>query len=145
MCDQQSLRSACAFAQSDQSICLLLEYSMIVKLLTERHSECLSLEGGCRGSSESTHVEMPHCWKSHVWLNASYLVISQVKRFIKSPSSSSIWYDRDRHVRSTHNNPEKIKNTCETIIWTSGVFVFLKTRDSNQSPQLQRLARTIKL
>ena len=38
---------------------------MIVKLLTEHHLECLSLEGGCRGSSESTYVKMPHCWKSH--------------------------------------------------------------------------------
>ena len=24
-----------------------------------------SLKGGCRGSSESTFVKMPHCWKSH--------------------------------------------------------------------------------
>ena len=38
---------------------------MIVKLLTELHLEFLSLKGGCRGSSESTHVKMPHCWKSH--------------------------------------------------------------------------------
>ena len=38
---------------------------MIVKLLTEHHLECLSLKGGCTGSSESTHVKMPHCWKSH--------------------------------------------------------------------------------
>ena len=38
---------------------------MIVKLLTEHHLEFLSLNGGCRGSSESTHVKMPHCWKSH--------------------------------------------------------------------------------
>ena len=38
---------------------------MIVKLLTEHHLKFLSLKGGCRGSSESTHVEMPHCWKSH--------------------------------------------------------------------------------
>ena len=38
---------------------------MIVKLLTEHHLERLSLKGGCRGSSESTHVKMPHCWKSH--------------------------------------------------------------------------------
>ena len=65
MCDQQSLRSACAYAQSDQSLCLSLEYSMIVKLLTEHHLEFLSLNGCCRGSSESTHVKMPHCWKSH--------------------------------------------------------------------------------
>ena len=39
---------------------------MSVKLLTEHHSEFLSLKGGCTGSSESTRVKMPHCWKSHV-------------------------------------------------------------------------------
>ena len=38
---------------------------MIVKLQTEHHLELLCLTGGCRGSSESTHVKMPHCWKSH--------------------------------------------------------------------------------
>ena len=66
MCDQQSLKSACPFAQSDQSLCQSLEYSMSVKLLTEHHLEFLSLKVGCRGSFESTHVKMPHCWKSHV-------------------------------------------------------------------------------
>ena len=66
MCDQQRLRSACAYAQSDQSLCLSLEYSMSVKLLTEKHLEFLSLKGGYTGSSESTLVKMPHCWKSHV-------------------------------------------------------------------------------
>ena len=39
---------------------------MSVKLLTEHHLEFLSLKGGCTGSSESTFVKMPHCWKSHV-------------------------------------------------------------------------------
>ena len=38
---------------------------MIVKLLTEHYLERLSLKEGCRGSSESTHVKMPHCWKSY--------------------------------------------------------------------------------
>ena len=38
---------------------------MTVKLLTEHHLEFLSLKGGCRGSSESTLVEMSNCWKSH--------------------------------------------------------------------------------
>ena len=37
---------------------------MIVKLLTEHHLQFLSLKGGCRGSSESTLVEMSNCWKS---------------------------------------------------------------------------------
>ena len=39
---------------------------MSVKLLTEHHLECLILKEGCRASLESTHVKMPHCWKSHV-------------------------------------------------------------------------------
>ena len=65
MCDQQSLRSACAYAQSDQSLCLSHEYSLSVKLLTEHDLELLSLKGGCKGSSESARVKMPHCWKSH--------------------------------------------------------------------------------
>ena len=39
---------------------------MTVDLLTGHHLEFLSLKGGCRGSSESTLVKMPHCWKSHV-------------------------------------------------------------------------------
>ena len=39
---------------------------MSVKILTEHHLEFISLNGGCTGSSESTLVKMPHCWKSHV-------------------------------------------------------------------------------
>ena len=39
---------------------------MNIKLLTEHHLEFLSLKGGCIGLSESIHVKMPHCWKSHV-------------------------------------------------------------------------------
>ena len=52
--------------QSDQSLCWSLEYSLSVKLLTEHHLECLSLKGGCTGSSESTLVKKPHYWESHV-------------------------------------------------------------------------------
>ena len=66
MCDQQTLRSACAYAQTDQSLCLSLEYSMAVKLLTEHDLELLSLKEGRIGSYESTLVKMPHCWNSHV-------------------------------------------------------------------------------
>ena len=66
MCDQQRLRPACAYAQSDQSLCLSLECSMNIKLLTTHHLGFLSLKGGCTGSSESTLVKMPHRWKSHV-------------------------------------------------------------------------------
>ena len=39
---------------------------MSVKLPTKHHLVFLSLKGACTGSSESTLVKMPHCWKSHV-------------------------------------------------------------------------------
>ena len=42
---------------------------MSVQLLTEHHLEFLSLKGGSTDSSdssESTLVNLPHCWKSHV-------------------------------------------------------------------------------
>ena len=45
---------------------------MIVKQLTEHHLEFLSLKGGCRGSSESTHVKMDYCWKSHALAQITY-------------------------------------------------------------------------
>ena len=66
MCDHQSLRSACAYAQSDQSLCYSLESSTKVNLLNEHHLKCLSFKGGSTGLSESILVKMPHCWKSHV-------------------------------------------------------------------------------
>ena len=68
ICDQQSFRSACAYAQSDQSLCESLEYSMKIKLLTAQHLEFLSLKGGCTGSSEFALVKMPYCLKSRLIL-----------------------------------------------------------------------------
>ena len=61
-------------AQSDQSLCWSLEYSMIVKILTEQHLEFLSLKGGCTCSSESTLVKMSNCWKSHAAAHIIYSV-----------------------------------------------------------------------
>ena len=66
MCDQQSLRPACAYVQSDQSLCLSLEYSMTLRPLTKHLLEFLRWKWGCTGSSESTLVKMPNGWKSHV-------------------------------------------------------------------------------
>ena len=43
----------------------MLEYSMSIKLMIEHNLEFLSLTEDCPGSSESTHVKKPHCWKSH--------------------------------------------------------------------------------
>ena len=39
--------------------------------MIEHHLKYLSLKVGCRGSSESTHIKMPHCWKSHALAHMS--------------------------------------------------------------------------
>ena len=48
---------------------------MIVQLLTEHHLEFLSLKGGCRGSPESTHVKMPHGWKSQALAQLTFFQV----------------------------------------------------------------------
>ena len=53
---------------------------MIVKLLTEHHLEFLSLKGGCTGSSESTHVKMSNCWKSHA---LAIILIINVQNYLR--------------------------------------------------------------
>ena len=59
MCDQESLRSACAYAQSDQSLCLSLAYFLNVQLLTEHHFEFLSLKEGVQARL-SLHLSKYH-------------------------------------------------------------------------------------
>ena len=86
---QTSLR----YAQTDQSLCWSLKYSMTVKLLTEPHLRFLSLKVGCTGSSESTLVKIPHCWKSRVTLILSLCLCLHVPVFL-FPCHVSVWdYD----------------------------------------------------
>ena len=62
---------------------------MIVKLLIEQYLEFLSLKGGCRGSFESTHVKMSHCWKSHalalLYSLSSYFYLACCINFLMFP------------------------------------------------------------
>ena len=59
-------QTSLAYAQSDQSLCLSLEYSLTVQLPTKQNFEFLRLKVSYTGSSESTLDKIPHCWKSHV-------------------------------------------------------------------------------
>ena len=59
---------------------------MIVRLLTEHHLEFLSLKGGYTDSSESTHVKMPHCWKSHALAHVILPVLQSI--FQRPPQSN---------------------------------------------------------
>ena len=65
------------------------------------HLEFLSLKRGCTGSSESTLVKIPHCWKSHV--------VAQISKHMqKAPAKwsrvSRVYSDRqlnlDRQLNS---------------------------------------------
>ena len=120
MCDQQSLRSACAYAQSDLRLCKSLEYFMTVKLLTEHHLEFLSFKGGWTGLSESTLVKMPHCWKSHVTALLYNVVLGHRR------SSNKLWYI----VRFCDSMLFGIlsKGGCfskETLAQTAAAFIYL--------------------
>ena len=129
MCNQQSLRSACTYAQSDQSHCLLLEYSISAKLLTEHLLEVLSLTGGCTCWSESTLVKMPHCWKSHDtvhlsdWHNstlcllANFASLSILSRFFKiifffSKNLSIIYHQSIKQYHSRLKQPSATEILC---------------------------------
>ena len=65
MCDQQSPISACAYAQSDQSLCKLIEYSMSVKLLTDHHLEFLRLKEATKVCL-SLHLSKFHIVGNHM-------------------------------------------------------------------------------
>ena len=67
---------------------------MTVKLLTEHNLEFLSSKGGCTGSSESTFVKMPHCWKSHVAAQLKYhdILLYSLLFFTKGHSIEAGWF-----------------------------------------------------
>ena len=110
MCNQQSLRSACPYSQSDQSLCLSLEYSMSVKLLAEHHLGYLSLKGGYTGSSEFTLIKMPHCWISHV---AAHTVKPVLNGHSKEDLNLVFKTDyRLMQVKSIHWEHSAIISTC---------------------------------
>ena len=80
-------------------------------LLTENHLDFLSLKGGCTGSSESTVVKMPHCWKSHVLAQFNYEIAQKSEvHTIKQPNKNFV---------STY------RRTWISIIWMNSVGVFV--------------------
>ena len=96
MCGQQSLRSACAYAQSDQSLCLSLAYSMNIKLLTEHHLEFLSLKGDCTGLSKC-HILEISCRGSNVLKHCrcpmNYLIyLTFITHYLLAKTNKSILY-----------------------------------------------------
>ena len=77
----------CATSKASDQPAQSLEYSMTVKLLTAHHLEFVSLKGGCSGSSETTLVKMPHCWKSHVAAQLYDIVLYALHKIPKTCNS----------------------------------------------------------
>ena len=68
-------------AEPQISLCLSLEYSMTVKLLTEHHLEFLSLRIGCRGSSVTTcHIVGNTCHGSLLILKFYFILANSADR-----------------------------------------------------------------
>ena len=87
---------------------------MTVKQLTEHHLEFLSLMGGYIGSSESTLVKMPHCWKSHV---VAHVFSIRVENSCVEPMI--IWF---------HQKPADLDHQQSTVFskWISPGFKVIK-------------------
>ena len=62
---------------------------MNIKLLTDHDLGFLSLIGGGTGSSESTLVKMPHCWKSHVVAHVMFCVLKRTVLTLKAPRKNA--------------------------------------------------------
>ena len=107
---------------------------MSVKQLTERHLEFPSLKRACKGSSESTLVKMPHCWKSHVAAHLLYLfriivvikcpnrcvlsnnVVLEISKFEKVTKRRALHRGVARGF--TMLNPAKIWRIWDTFLFT---------------------------
>ena len=90
---------------------------MSVKLLTEHNLEFLSLQGGCSGSPESTHVKLPHCWKSHV---RTQIFISNLQQTRHNIMLCSVYFQGQEGANTILQDIDKIlrkatSQLCEQI------------------------------
>ena len=91
---------------------------MIVKLLIEHHLEFQSLKGGCRGSSESTHVKMPHCWIPHALAQivlACFAFAMSLSPFAKTKFKQNIW-SWETFSKEPHMANMKCQNEMSQIL-----------------------------
>ena len=111
MCNQQNLRSACAYAQSDQILCKSVEYSMDIKLLTEHNLEFLSLKRRLQRP-----VQVYTCQNVkllEISCRGSFTSLTDSSQWINAESSTKSWLVK-------HNEPwHVISNNQQCGILTS--------------------------
>ena len=91
---------------------------MTVNLLTEHHLEFLSLKRGYTGSSESTLVKMPLCWKSHVAAQVSFDLFQQVLIHVKGEPGEGMNTNTDayRHVSEEHTQVIEVRRGSTILV-----------------------------
>ena len=98
---------------------------MSVKLLTEHHLGFLSLKGGSTGSSESTLVKMPHCWKSRVTAQFCILLAkSYIKYFNTDEGRADPNTTKSRPSSASQQNAIKMAfqwRTCDVLTLNAGL------------------------
>ena len=105
---------------------MLVAYFMRVKLLTEHHLEFLILKGGCTGSSESTLVKIPHCWKSHV---AAQIILFQDNKhrhtLIMSPDASYLEHQQRHEEEKLQHCISALTDDDRKAIFKLGMYVYI--------------------
>ena len=80
-----------------------------------------SLKGGCRGSSESTHVKMPHCWNSHA---LAYIII-YLALLVVETKLAKIWECKIQFRTKLHNKKIWIHTLSMLVSLNSKVIICL--------------------
>ena len=125
MYDQQSLRSACAYAQSNQSLYKSLEYSLTVKLLNDHHLESLSLNG--QKEAAQTNLSL-HLSKCHVVGNTMpFLMYEPLRKEIRKMTDASDFVGCTYHfqfyrVMSHISNKRSFQNYLQSRNHTDKLF-----------------------
>ena len=90
---------------------------MNIKLLTVHYLEFLSLKGSCTGSSESTLVIIPHCWKSQVAAHTNQQVLNPTMQQKVLPSMIHLITQLKRQPqRNTIQAPSSKTNHLQILI-----------------------------
>ena len=136
ICDQQSRRSACAYAQSDQSICLSLEYSMTATDWTSFAVSKLKKE-----AAQARLSQRSNCWKSHATahMHSSIYTSTSTKR--------SCWRTQQREkvnnrvkIRIRYSQAPHLTQDTDRKVTTSQPDITNESQEGNPFPAVKHKA-----
>ena len=77
---------------------------------------------GCTGSSESTPVQMPHCWKSHVAAHIHFLIIKRLTEMVLYTFWMRYFKPPQKNIHSTQK--ERNQSKSFTRDWSQELMPF---------------------